>query len=174
MYRLLDMVSPIEGDCGELCGCICCDCEALVEAARKSELVMYLLPGEEKVFTRKEDWLTWSVDPAGNYGFPASWHGAVYRVKCKTPPHCVRELRPLQCRTFPLAPHLMLDGAFHLVWNTDPLPYRCPLVAEMAPLQKSFIQATFTVWKRLIRDPLIYDLVELDSGYRGLDVDIVI
>jgi len=176
MYRLLDLVSPINGDCGALCGAACCDCEKLHEAEiiKETEYGMYLLPGEEKIFSRKEDWLTWYVDDVEKYDFPASWRGMVYFVKCNTPPHCVRKMRPIQCRTFPLAPHITADGVFHLVWNNEMLPYRCPLVAARIPLQKGFVQATFTVWKRLMTDPLIYDLVEMDTEYRGQDVDIVI
>ena len=131
---------------------------------------MYLLPGEEKLFTRKEDWLTWYIDAVEKYDFPESWTGQIYFVVCKTPPICVRELRPLQCRTYPLAPHISEDGVFSLVWNTETLPYICPLVADKPQLQESFIKATYTVWKRLITDPLIYDFVQLDSTYRGHDV----
>ena len=173
IYRLLNRVSPIQGDCGVLCGCACCDFERLQGKAKDAQFGMYLLPGEDKVFTRKEDWLSWSADTVEKYDFPASWTGQVYFVVCKTPPHCVRELRPIQCRTFPLAPHIDKEGAFHLVWNTEPLPYQCPLVAARAPLQDRFIRATYTVWKRLITDPMIYDFVVLDSQYRGQDVDIV-
>jgi hypothetical protein len=33
-------------------------------------------------------------------------------------------------------------------------------------LNPDFVQATYTVWKHLIRDPLIFDLVEMDSETR--------
>jgi hypothetical protein len=36
-------------------------------------------------------------------------------------------------------------------------------------LTPSFIQATYTVWNRLITDPLIYDLVAQDSEDREYD-----
>ena len=33
-------------------------------------------------------------------------------------------------------------------------------------LNPDFIKATYTVWKHLLRDPLIFDLVEMDSRLR--------
>ncbi|MCL2121230.1 MAG: hypothetical protein FWH28_03155 [Clostridiales bacterium] len=174
IYRLLDRVSPIRGDCGALCGQACCDCDDLAaDASKASDMGMYLLPGEEKVYTRREDWLTWSVDPVEYYDFPDSWRGMVYFIKCNNAPHCVRKLRPIQCRTFPLAPHITKSGSFHLILNTDALPYVCPLITEQIPLNRSFIRATYTVWKRLIKDPLIYDLVKMDSGRRSPNTIIV-
>ena len=173
IYRLLDRVSPLQGDCGVLCGRACCDCDNLPDIDKDAEYGIYLLPGEDKLFTRQEDWLTWNIDSAEKYGFPPSWHGQVYFVQCKTPPICVRKMRPLQCRTFPLTPHITARGHFHLIWNTDKLPYACPLVTTRTPLEESFIQATYTVWKRLLTDPLIYDLVKMDALYRGDDVVVV-
>ena len=39
VYRFLDYFSPIEGDCGKLCGCACCVCasEELAEASQTSD-----------------------------------------------------------------------------------------------------------------------------------------
>ena len=159
MYRLLDKVSPIDGDCGLLCGARCCTCE-------DEEMGIYLLPGEEKVFTGDEDWLIWDWTLAEDYEFPDSWRGKVYFLQCKTPPCCDRALRPLQCRTFPLAPHLEEDGTLYMIWHSGQLPYSCPLISRQMTLNPSFIKATYTVWRHLLRDPLIRDLVELDSMNR--------
>ena len=102
IYRLLDSVCPIDGDCGRLCGAACCT----AGDTDGEELGIYLYPGEEKLHSRKDDWLTWTVENAEDYEFPDSWRGNVYFVKCKTPPHCPRKERPLQCRTYPLSPYL--------------------------------------------------------------------
>ncbi len=164
IYRLLDRVSPIDYDCGKLCGAICCTCGEHGETDQ--ELGIYLLPGEEKLFSKKEDWLTWTKERAQNFDFPESWTGKVSFVKCKTPPTCPREKRPLQCRFFPLEPHLTEDGRLRLILSALDLPYSCPLIAERMELNPSFIQATYTVWTHLLRDPLIFDLVEMDSESR--------
>ena len=162
IYRLLDHVSPIDGDCGKLCGAACCTCGD--ESAE--DLGIYLYPGEDAIHSRKSDWLEWTVEDAEDYDFPDSWIGIVYFVKCKTPPHCPREMRPFQCRTYPLSPYLSPEGVLELVYNDEELPYSCPLIEDEIPLNDDFVKATYTVWKHLILDPHIYDLVEEDSRAR--------
>lgn len=156
IYRLLDRVSPLDFDCGTLCGAACC-------TNGDGDMGIYLLPGEEKIHDRRDGWLTWSRERAQDYDFPPSWSGGVCFVKCKTPPQCPREKRPIQCRTYPLAPHICGDGELLMVYNDIDVPYRCPLIDGEVPLNDDFVQATQTVWEHLIRDPKIYDLVREDS-----------
>ena len=173
IYQLLDKVSPLSRDCGELCGAICCgtgeykyedpDPES---AGETPEMGIYLLPGEEKLHSKKDDWLDWSEERAEDYAFPDSWKGKVYFVRCKNPPHCPREKRPMQCRTFPLAPHFTEDGRLVMILNDLDLPYHCPLIEERIPLNADFMEATFRCWERLIKDPLIRDLIQMDSSER--------
>lgn len=160
IYRFLDMVSPMPFDCGKLCSASCCTAEG------PQEMGIYLLPGEDKLHSKKDDWLEWTDEPAEDYEFPESWKGKVHFVHCKTPPICPREKRPIQCRTFPLTPHLDENDELTMVYNDFDLPYRCPLIEEEVELDENFVQATYTAWKHLIRDPLIYDLVKMDSQER--------
>lgn len=170
IYRLLDAVSPVDYDCGTLCGAICCTYGAQTgETDSNFDMGIYLLPGEEKLFTQHEDWIDWTVEQAEDYDFPDSWFGKIYFIRCKTPPACRRSMRPLQCRFFPLAPHLNLDDELELILSPLDLPYSCPLIKDKMQLNESFIQATYTVWKHLLRDPLIYDLVRMDSDDRIYD-----
>lgn len=166
IYRLLDKVSPIDGDCGNLCGAACCTCGSSLSEEENENFGIYLYPGEEKLHSRKEDWLEWSVENAEDYDFPDSWIGKLYFVRCKTPPVCPRNMRPFQCRTYPLSPYLDENGVLELVYNGEELPYSCPLIEDEIPLNDDFVKATFTVWKHLIRDPYIRDLVEMDSRLR--------
>ena len=53
-----------------------------------------------------------------------------------------------------------------LEYNSEELPYSCPLIEDEIPLNDNFVKATYTVWSHLIRDPLIYDLVDMDSRAR--------
>ena len=170
IYRLLDKVSPINSDCGSLCNSVCCTCggDSGTSEGLDFDLGIYLLPGEEKIFTMKEDWLKWSVEYAEDYDFPFSWFGKIYFVRCKTPPVCLRKMRPLQCRFFPLTPHISNDGVLHLIISPLDLPYTCPLINNNIKLDDKFIKANLTVWKRLINDPLIYDLIKMDSSSRNL------
>lgn len=166
IYRLLDRVSPVPFDCGSICGSACCGKE---KDALDPNLGIYLYPGEEQLFSGDEDWLIWERFDAQEEGFPPSWQGEVAFVKCIHPPHCPRPLRPLQCRTFPLAPDISEDGNLALVWNTEELPYCCPLIEEGMELDPRFVQATYTVWRRLIENPAIRDLVEEDSEERRME-----
>ncbi len=165
IYRLLDRVSPVPFDCGRICGAACC------QSDEADELGLYLLPGEEKIHDRRDGWLTWEMQSTDELDLPASWNGRVCFVRCGGPKHCRRELRPIQCRTFPLRPRILKEGEdgtdivfreegseLVLVRNREPLPYSCPLIEGEAELDPAFVRATYTVWKHLIRDPLIYDL----------------
>ena len=188
MYRLLDRVSPIDGDCGKLCGAICCTCSYVPEDMEYTAegdcnadeyLGLFLLPGEEKILEEsgQDDWVSWGHIMAEDYEYPDSWEGKVYFIQCRTAPNCPRRLRPIQCRTFPLAPHIDEDGIFHMIRHCDELPYSCPLNDKDMVLNEDFAKATYTVWKHLIRDPYILDLVEMDSEIRmeeGRQIQIVI
>ena len=161
IYRLLDRVSPVPFDCGTICGAACCT------AVGEEDMGIYLLPGEEKIHDRNDGWLVWNTQSTEEYDFPESWHGKVFWVRCRNPHRCKRAMRPIQCRTFPLAPHLTKDDELILIYNDDDLPYCCPMLEDEAELDPDFVQATLTVWKHLIRDPLIYDMVRDDSAKRG-------
>lgn len=168
IYRLLDRVSPVDYDCGELCSAACCTC---ADICGDDEMGIYLYPGEDKIHDRKDDWLNWTVENAEDFEFPDSWRGKIYFVKCKTPPVCPRKKRPFQCRTFPLTPHLYEDGTLELIYNDEALPYLCPLIEDEIPLNDDFVKATYTVWSHLIRDKRIRDLVEMDSRIREEEQD---
>ena len=159
IYRLLNRVSPLPYDCGKLCDACCCKDTG-------ENMGIYLYPGEDKLFTRKESWLKWESENAEDFDFPLSWKGKIYFVKCKGVTDCVREYRPLQCRFFPLSPHITKNNQLILIKFNQKLPYSCPLIEEKRPLDKDFIKATYTVIRRLIEDPLIYDLVLMDSRDR--------
>jgi len=184
IYRLLDRVSPVPFDCGELCGCACCLPEG-------DDLGIYLLPGEEKIFTGCEKWLTWNYDDAEDYEFPDSWHGKIPFICCNTPPVCDRSMRPIQCRTYPVAPHLLSgddvsEEKLILILSDIDAPYICPLIeansvsvygsdddgGDDLMLDERSLKATYTVWKHLIKDPLIRDLVKLDSDEREFFVPV--
>ena len=166
IYRLLDGVSPLKTDCGLLCGAVCCtsgDGNEGSGGSSSDEMGIYLLPGEEKIFSGDEDDFIWGKLDTDEYEFPESWHGSVYFLGCKNAPFCDRRKRPIQCRTFPLSPYIDENGVFCMILDASPLPYECPLIKDSIPLEHDFVKATYTVWKHLIRDPLIYDLVEMDS-----------
>jgi len=159
LYKMLD-VSPIEGDCGKLCNEVCCK-------VKNSDFGIYLLPNEDSIFTGKEEWLIWEKHSTEDYDFPPSWQGEVFFIRCQG--FCPRDKRPLQCRTFPLAPHIDEMGKLHVIWETLELPYKCPLIENNIELNPLFIERVFSVWKELIKNSLIKDLVIWDSKQRTID-----
>ena len=164
IYRFLDRVSPVSFDCGTLCSSVCCGTPE--DEDWDEEMGIYLLPGEDKLHERQNSWLEWSEESTDDYDFPPSWNGKVFFVRCKDAPNCPREKRPIQCRTYPLSPHFLDEGHLVLIWNTEDVPYNCPLIRDKYCLNRDFVRATYTVWKHLVRDPLILDLVETESVKR--------
>ncbi|OPY58424.1 MAG: hypothetical protein A4E55_00916 [Pelotomaculum sp. PtaU1.Bin035] len=155
LYDITCDVTPIYSDCGKLCGSICC------QPDNDNTLGMYLFPGEENMFTMKENWLQWEKRYPAEDDFPKSWDYPVYFIRCTKP--CPRERRPLNCRLFPLAPHLLKDNKLILIHETLDLPYSCTLIKRKTPLRKDFIEVVAQCWQELLKDPRIRDLVAIDS-----------
>ena len=162
IYEMLNRYELLDYDCGRLCGAACCTAGG---SYGDENMGIYLLPGEEELL-KDEDWLDIVVSDASEHDLPDSWKGEVYFAKCKTPPICPRDKRPMQCRTFPLAPHLSRDCELTMVYNDLELPYECPLIEEETPLEDEFVEAILNAWDLLMEDPLIYDLVKMDSEAR--------
>ncbi len=163
IYSMLDEVTPIDFDCGTLCGAACCGCE---DAGRKKqdELGIYLMPGEESMLEWDYKWLNWTVGTAQDFFLPFSWRDSpVYFVRCKDPRDCHRSLRSIQCRTFPLMPYLTKSGTLTLMYNNMDLPYTCPLIKEKQKLNPEFLEKTHRAWSMLLEDPKIYDLIQMES-----------
>lgn len=162
VYEILD-TPPLDFDCGDLCGRQCCQ-------EYQPGVGMYLLPGEEKLFTGQEPWLKWSFKRAEDQDFPSRWKGYVAFVECNS--SCPRDKRPIQCRTFPLMPYIDAHG--NLTVRLDYLngPFLCPLVRHPRryPLRSEFRQRVLEAWKLLIVDPVIRSDVEWQS--RNLDRDL--
>lgn len=127
---------------------------------------MDLLPGEEVMFTRNEDWLTWEVHSTEDYEFCPAWHGEFFFVACTKP--CPRERRPFACRTFPLAPYLTPDGQLTMLLDDRGLLV-CPLVQDgrLERLQPEFVEAARKAWEILLAD----DLIRTDVEWRSRRLD---
>ena len=163
IYQRLDEVTPVDFDCGKLCGEVCCVYDA--DETHTEELVLYLLPGEELMYEDSPDFELYYMD-SSEIRYPHSWKDNIYLVKCKNPPRCDRSIRPIQCRTFPLVPHISKNGEFHLVLDETEFPYECPIIRDHIKLNENFINVTYEIWKMLISNPLVYELVDMDSKDR--------
>ena len=87
IHKVLNRVSPVDYDCGKLCGEVCCVYDA--EDYRNEELALYLLPGEELMYEDSEDFELYYID-SSEIKYPHSWKGQIYLVKCTNPPKCDR------------------------------------------------------------------------------------
>ena len=164
IYELLDGVSPVDFDCGKLCGEICCVYDG--EDYANDDLIIYLLPGEEKIVKSSDNFELIYIEDAGEVKYPFSWKSGVYGLKCLNPPRCQREIRPIQCRTFPLIPHINKDDELLLIFDESEFPYECSLIHDNIELNYDFIQKTYWAWEILTRNKLVYDLISMDSRKR--------
>lgn len=122
-YRLLENVTPLNVDCGQLCSGACCISE-------DDEAGMYLYPGEECMYQKgNTPWLR--IEPS------AFLYGEKDKVTniaiCDGT--CDRGLRPLSCRIFPLIPYLKEEGEAKIIID--------PRAKAMCPLAKTFTLAEF-------------------------------
>ena len=156
-YRILDEVAPVSFDCGLFCGASCC----VSDFDGGEDLGIYLMPGEEGIneaLIPTDVFYMKTEDGIGDHLFTF--------VKCKGPEDCSRAIRPIQCRTYPLVPHLRKDGELILIYSDADLPYSCPLVEQRAKINIEFYDETLNVWKQLIKDPRIYAFIKMLSDSR--------
>ncbi|MHB0885700.1 MAG: hypothetical protein ACYC41_07455 [Bacillota bacterium] len=158
VYELLDKATPLPDDCGRLCDRKCC-------TEWDKGAGMYLLPGEEVMFTRNEDWLRWETHSTDDYEFCPAWNGDFFFVACTKP--CPRDGRPFACRTFPLAPYLTPDGRLTMLLDDNGILI-CPFVSEghLERLDPRFIDAAHRAWEILLTDDLIRADIEWQSRQR--------
>lgn len=128
---LLEEVTPLAEDCGQVCGGRCCKATA-------ESVGMLLFPGEEAL--------------AEGCGF--TLHPAEGGTLLTCDGTCDRTTRPLACRMFPLFPFVEEDGRVRAVY--DPRGWwLCPLVRECAHvlLQREFVRAVRRAGRVLMEDP---------------------
>ena len=146
-YDILNKSTPLRFDCGKLCRGVCCQNLADdIEAGENSG--MYLFPGEE-IMLQKAVFL--DVIPV-HFKFNTSTQ--ILLATCNG--MCVRNLRPLACRIFPLTPYLTQKDI--LVIRIDPraIPI-CPLAEALdhSKLHPDFVEKVRKVFRMLITDPQI-------------------
>lgn len=160
IYDLTLLDTALNTDCGLLCASACC--------GHHDNYGIYLLPGEECMFINENNHdFIFEIQDASNPVFPASWDGDVYFLYCHKA--CERHMRPMQCRTYPVAPHIDDQGRFMLILETLQTQYVCPLIENPQYLNcfdKTWLHHLYQAWATLLHDPLIYDLVLMDSENR--------
>ncbi|HEX3047347.1 MAG TPA: hypothetical protein VHY08_21525 [Bacillota bacterium] len=137
--------TPLKLDCGTLCQRACC-------RGLEEDSGMWLFPGEEDLLIQEP---SYKIQPIGlklKNGRPLQW------LICTG--ECVRRIRPLACRLFPLSPYLNQKGILTTI--IDPRSKSlCPLAGQPEQLQKEFIQIANRVCRQLAREPEILEFIEI-------------
>lgn len=141
LYRLFDSNTPLEVDCGKLCGSACC---------KGDDSGMFLFPGEKEVYKL--------LNPDGmrieNSDLTYNYNGKDYSVPilfCGG--DCDRYIRPLACRIFPLTPVLNDDGKIEII--TDPRAKSiCPLAKtlHLDEYDENFLKSVTKAFTLLIKN----------------------
>jgi len=122
-YRLLEDVTPLLVDCGQLCSHACC-------VSEDEEAGMYLYPGEASLYKTAD--APWLRIETSDFLYGPSDKKTPIAICDGT---CDRALRPLSCRIFPLIPYLKEDGKPEIIID--------PRAKAMCPLAKTFTLADF-------------------------------
>ena len=156
---LLENVTPLPTDCGQLCSAACCrDSQDEDEVAG-----MLLFPFEESFYT----------EPIEGMPFHLADDDTLFeggkRFICEG--KCVREHRPLACRIFPLRMRVEMDGEMlSVVPEIDPRAWCvCPLLemGGMRAMSQDFVNAVKEAGYILVQNPSM--LEALLSEQRLLD-----
>jgi len=151
VYDILDNITPLKSDCGELCGKACCE-------SPDEDAGMYLFPGEEVIYSDVPPWL--KIERSDfTYGNNKPVLIAICSDKCQ------RELRPLACRIFPLTPYMNHNRSMSIILDPRAVPM-CPLARQPLsyPLDKDFVDAVSKVFRILVNDSEIRSFILAVSG----------
>ena len=135
-YKLLNNITPLHFDCGELCNNKCC---------KDGYEGMYLFPYEEQYLSGKTE--NQIVNTNSNLNL----------LLCNG--ECNRKYRPLACRIFPYFPYLDTNGILEVKFDLRAKSI-CPLqftdILQIV-INKRFIKRIERVFRKLIKHKVFYD-----------------
>jgi len=154
--------SVLDIDCGTLCSHNCCR----NDYENPEEFGVYLLPFEYEHFLKntgmmKPSQMDWHA--AKDRFMPKSLKGLNY-FYCNVEKDCLRQYRPVQCRTYPLEPHLE-NGKLSLIVEKDQI-HECPLIQRREQWRADYVKGMYEGWSLLIQIPEVRKLVQYDSDCR--------
>lgn len=128
VYQTINGYTPLEYDCGSLCGKACCQGEGRG---------MYLFPNEENALDLSK--------------YETEYTESGILVKCDG--HCDRENRPLACRIFPFIPSLGNDGIMTVKPDAGAFKI-CPCLQniDLVRFDKGFLRAVRRAGRLLTAD----------------------
>lgn len=117
-YELLERVTPVSYDCGNICEKKCC--------RGSSHDGMLLLPGEDELFCDKDGFSVYYDD-----------RYSCFAVSCKG--ECNRDLRPFACRIFPYFIYMNEDKAT-VAPDIRAISF-CPLLDKGNKIDKKYLRS---------------------------------
>lgn len=148
----------IEGNCGTLCNYHCC--RKVDETGDR--LGMYLLPLEYE-YMQAGKVFDFEIHPSSLYEMPPRIR-KLYYIYCHEKEGCLRDFRPIQCRTYPFEPHIM-DNELYLVIEKEQI-HHCPLLNDPHSWKPEFIEGVYRGWELLLEIPLIRYFIQYESNTR--------
>ena len=134
LYKMLDDVTPLTVDCGQLCDGACC-------AVTDEITGMYLFPGEKVMYDPMPSW-----GELHDIDFTYDGGKEVELFTC--PGTCDRRLRPLSCRIFPLVPYAKRGEELQIIMDIRGRGM-CPLATAMKveDLDPEFVEKVTSAMK---------------------------
>lgn len=128
VYAQIGSLTPINADCGRLCGGKCCEVTEEITG-------MYLFPFENAMYENMPQW-------GEIYDTDFSYGDEKYIDLFTCDGTCERDKRPLSCRIFPLAPYKKRGGKLEIIMDPRGKGL-CPLasVMKIEDLDKEFVSA---------------------------------
>lgn len=144
IYKMLEDVTPLKVDCGELCNGACC-------AVTDEITGMYLFPGENVMYKPMPSW-----GEIHEIDFTYDDGKSVDLFTCTGT--CNRKLRPLSCRIFPLVPYAKRGEDLKIIMDIRGRGM-CPLATAMkiTDLDSEFVEKVTLAMKLCMK---VYDTRE--------------
>jgi len=158
----------LDGDCGKHCNHHCCR----VDYEDGERMGVYLMPYEyEKMMKGSKLGSLIKLEKHTNKDYFISPKVKfLYYMFCDESTGCLRESRPIQCRTYPFEPYIENDELY-LIIIEDQI-HNCPMLDQMEIWRKEFIKGIYLGWKELIQIPKIKDVIAFDSLEKKMDNNI--
>ena len=142
-YQKLNTTTPLRHDCGRRCGKACCSGD------EETTHGVYLFPYEKRMLPENAPWFSLETDLLPGFG-------QVDMLVCTG--NCPRELRPLGCRIFPLAPRIK-EGTLKLCLDPRGRPV-CPLCHDrIAALDSAFVETVKEVLGEMWNSPGFHEYI---------------
>ena len=137
-------LTPAQGDCGKLCGAACCAPDDEGKGG------VYLFPGEEALLKD----VSWGTVTDTDFA---------PMLVCRGP--CVRSMRPIACRIFPLTP-VPNGSGWSAAVDTRARPI-CPLALRLGDLRPDFVRGVRSAIRILASDPDTEAFLRRWAGLEG-------